>query len=64
MSFYYNQVQDRLENVTENFSDSSQENHFEVNKVTCDFYLWGSLKDRVYKTNPHALEEIRNSIYH
>jgi hypothetical protein len=30
----------------------------------CDFYLWGSLKDKVYKTNPHTLEELRNNIHH
>jgi hypothetical protein len=30
----------------------------------CDFYLWESLKDKVYKTNPHSLEELRNNICH
>jgi hypothetical protein len=25
-----------------------------------DFYLWGSLKDKVYKANPYTLEELRN----
>jgi hypothetical protein len=25
--------------------------------------LWGSLKDKVYKTNPHILEELRNDIH-
>jgi hypothetical protein len=28
----------------------------------CDFYLWGSLKDKVCKTNPHTVEELRNNI--
>jgi hypothetical protein len=28
----------------------------------CDFYLWGNLKDKVYKTNPHTLEKLRNNI--
>jgi hypothetical protein len=28
----------------------------------CDFYLWGSLEDKVYKRNPHTLEELRNNI--
>jgi hypothetical protein len=26
----------------------------------CDFYLFEGLKDEVYKTNPHTLEEVRN----
>jgi hypothetical protein len=30
----------------------------------CDFYLWGCLKDQVYKTNPHTLEELRNNNCH
>jgi hypothetical protein len=29
----------------------------------CDFYLWGSLKDRVYKTNTHTLEELGHNIH-
>jgi hypothetical protein len=28
----------------------------------CDFYLWGSLKNKVYKTDPHTLEEVRHDI--
>jgi hypothetical protein len=27
----------------------------------CDFYLWGSLDDKVYKRNPHTLEKPRNT---
>jgi hypothetical protein len=30
----------------------------------CDFYLCGSLKDKMYKTNPHTLKELRNNIHH
>jgi hypothetical protein len=30
----------------------------------CDFYLPRRLKDKVYKTNPHNLEELTNSICH
>jgi hypothetical protein len=30
----------------------------------CDFYLWWSLKDKEYKTNPDMLEEPRNNIHH
>jgi hypothetical protein len=30
--------------------------------TSCDFYLWGSLKDKVYKSNSHALEELKNNI--
>jgi hypothetical protein len=26
--------------------------------------MWGSLKDKVYKTNPHTLEELRRNICH
>jgi hypothetical protein len=32
------------------------------NLIPCDFCLWGSLKDKVYKTNPHTLDELRNNI--
>jgi hypothetical protein len=28
----------------------------------CDFYLWGSLRVKVYKTNPHTVEELRHNI--
>jgi hypothetical protein len=28
----------------------------------CDSYLWGSLKDKVCKSNPHILEELRSNI--
>jgi hypothetical protein len=28
----------------------------------CDLHLWKSLKDKVYKRNPHTLEELRNNI--
>jgi hypothetical protein len=30
----------------------------------CDFYLWGSLRVKVYKTNPHTVEELRYNIRH
>jgi hypothetical protein len=50
-----------LKNVAENFGGSFQENQFQVNKVTCNLYLYGSLKDKVYKTNPHILEDLTNN---
>ena len=28
----------------------------------CDFYLWGILKNAVYKTNPRTLEELKHYI--
>jgi hypothetical protein len=28
----------------------------------CDFYLWGILQDKVYKTNPHTLEKLRSNV--
>jgi hypothetical protein len=28
----------------------------------CDFYLWGNLKQKVYKTNPHTTEELKENI--
>jgi Holliday junction resolvasome RuvABC ATP-dependent DNA helicase subunit len=28
----------------------------------CDFYLWGNLKQKVYKTNPHTIEELKENI--
>ena len=27
-----------------------------------DFYLWGHLKNTVYSTNPHTLDELKASI--
>ena len=27
-----------------------------------DFYLWGNLKNKVYKTNPHTLDELKQNI--
>jgi hypothetical protein len=29
---------------------------------TCNFYLWGFLKDNVYDTNPHTLDEMKANI--
>jgi hypothetical protein len=29
---------------------------------TCDFYLWGYLKGKVYESNPHTLDELRKNI--
>jgi hypothetical protein len=29
---------------------------------TCDFYLWGYLKGKVYETNPHTLDELKENI--
>jgi len=34
-----------LWNVADSFLASFQEHNFQVNKVTCDFYFGGSLKD-------------------
>jgi inhibitor of nuclear factor kappa-B kinase subunit alpha len=28
----------------------------------CDFYLWGNLKQKVYKTNSHTIEELKENI--
>lgn len=28
----------------------------------CDFYLWGTLKNKVYASNPHTLQELKDSI--
>jgi hypothetical protein len=30
--------------------------------ISCNFYFWGSLEDKVYKTSPHTVEELRNNI--
>ena len=30
--------------------------------LPCDFYLWGRLKNAVYKTNPSTLEELKRNI--
>jgi hypothetical protein len=27
--------------------------------MPCDFYFWGSFKDKVYKRNPHTLHELK-----
>ena len=32
------------------------------NLPTCDFYLWGILKDKVYSDNPHTIEELKTCI--
>lgn len=45
-----------LGNVAETFGTSFQEDKFQVKEVTYDLNLWGSLKDKLYKTNPHTLE--------
>jgi hypothetical protein len=29
---------------------------------SCEFYLWESLKDKVYSNNPHTLVELKQSI--
>jgi hypothetical protein len=29
---------------------------------TCDFYLWGNPKDKVYSNNPHTLVELKQRI--
>ena len=28
----------------------------------CDYYLWGYLKGKVYRNNPHTLEELKAQI--
>jgi hypothetical protein len=28
----------------------------------CNFYLWGKLKGKVYKNNPHSIEALQNEI--
>ena len=28
----------------------------------CDFFLWGVLKDRVYRRKPRSIEELKNAI--
>jgi transposase len=28
----------------------------------CDYFLWGYLKDRVYRSNPKSIEELKNAI--
>lgn len=28
----------------------------------CDFYLWGALKEKVYRSNPHTLDELKTNI--
>jgi hypothetical protein len=28
----------------------------------CDFFLWRNLKQKVYKTNPHTIEELKENI--
>jgi len=38
--------------------------YFPPDLSPCDFYLPGRLKDKVYKTNPHNLEELTNNICH
>jgi hypothetical protein len=28
----------------------------------CDFYLWGNLKDKIYRTNPHTEVELKKNV--
>jgi hypothetical protein len=28
----------------------------------CDFYLWGNLKDKVYRMNPYTNEELKENL--
>ena len=28
----------------------------------CDFFLWGYIKDKVYKTSPQNIQELNNNI--
>ena len=30
----------------------------------CDFFLWGTIKDKVYKTKPRSLQELKEKIAH
>ena len=30
--------------------------------TACDFYLWGNVKNKVYKTNPHTLDKLKQNI--
>lgn len=30
---------------------------------TCNYYLWGTLKDRVYMNNTHQLQEVKDNIH-
>jgi hypothetical protein len=29
--------------------------------TTCNLYLWGNIKDKVYKTNPYTEEELKEN---
>ena len=29
---------------------------------SCDFYLWGTLKQKVYANNPHNLDQLKENI--
>ena len=28
----------------------------------CDFYLWGTIKEKVYENNPHNLDQLKENI--
>ena len=30
--------------------------------TACDFYLWGTLKGRVYRKNPHSIDDLKRCI--
>ena len=43
--------------------DASQRCQFsEFSESTCDFYLWGYLKGKVYANNPKTLEDLKENI--
>ena len=33
-----------------------------MDPTLCDFYLWRKLKNKVYVTNPHMLDELKNNV--
>ena len=30
--------------------------------IVCDFYVWGNLKNKVNRTNPHTIDEVKDII--
>jgi hypothetical protein len=60
---------------TANFSVTTLEEVFGKHLITCglwrhkspdlnlcDFYMWATLKDRIYVKNPHSLQELKDNI--
>ena len=48
--------------VIEHFEDHSNTSESRLDRLTCDFFLWGFLKSKVYQTRPSTIPELKEKI--